>query len=51
MVVNATDFVKLAELSEQKAACEQELERLMERYFYLEEKAEKIKRGECVDTY
>ena len=51
MVVNATDFVKLAELSEQKASCEQELERLMERYFYLEEKAEKIKRGECVDTY
>ncbi len=51
MVVNATDFVKLAELSEQKVFCEQELERLMERYFYLEEKAEKIKRGECVDTY
>lgn len=51
MAVSATDFVKLAELSEQKASCEQELERLMERYFYLEEKAEKIKRGECVDTY
>ena len=51
MTENATDFVKLAELSELKASCEQELERLMDRYFYLEDKAEKIKKGECVDTY
>ncbi len=45
MADNPTDFIKLAELSKEKEACEREIDRLMERYIYLEEKAEKIKAG------
>jgi len=39
----ATDFVKLSNLSKEKEKLEEKLENLMERFFYLEEKAAKIK--------
>lgn len=40
---NATDFVKLTELSKEKEEYEAKLEEKMERYVYLEDLAEKIK--------
>ncbi|WP_027204134.1 ABC-F family ATP-binding cassette domain-containing protein [Butyrivibrio fibrisolvens] len=42
ILANATDFGKLRELGEKKEAEEKRLEELMERYVYLEEKAEEI---------
>ncbi len=45
MADNPTDFVKLAELTKEKEECEQEIDRLMDRYIYLEDKAEKIRSG------
>ncbi|MCR5145235.1 MAG: ABC-F family ATP-binding cassette domain-containing protein [Lachnospiraceae bacterium] len=39
----ATDFVKLNELGQEKSQLEEQLEKKMERYVYLEELAEKIK--------
>lgn len=44
IIDNATDFLKLAEMSKEKEECEKELDRLMERYVYLEDKAEKIQK-------
>lgn len=42
MAANASDFVKLNELSEDKAGTEQLLEEKMERWMYLQDLAEKI---------
>jgi len=42
ILANATDFGKLRELTEKKEAEEKRLEELMDRYVYLEEKAEEI---------
>ncbi|WP_026508872.1 ABC-F family ATP-binding cassette domain-containing protein [Butyrivibrio sp. MC2013] len=39
---NASDYGKLRQLTEQKEANDEKLEKLMERYFYLEEKAAMI---------
>jgi ATP-binding cassette subfamily F protein uup len=41
-IKNASDFVKLGEIAEKKQKAEEKLEKLMERYVYLEEKAEQI---------
>lgn len=42
ILANATDFGKLREIGEKKEAEENRLEELMERYFYLEDKAKEI---------
>lgn len=46
MAKNATDFVKLSELTEEKEKLEKELEYKMERWEYLEDLNEKIKEQE-----
>lgn len=46
MTKNAADFVKLAELSKEKEAADEELLEKMERWEYLTEMAQRIERGE-----
>ena len=44
MTANAMDYLKLAELQKEKEEIDAKLEHLLERYVYLEDKAEKIKK-------
>ena len=46
---SAQDYQKLETLNNEKTALQEELDRLTERWFYLEELKERIDRGETVE--
>ena len=51
IAANASDYVKLQELSKIKDISEQQLSYKMERWVYLNDLAERISKGEMVDNY
>lgn len=51
IAANASDYVKLQELSKIKDISEQQLSYKMERWIYLNDLAERISKGEMVDNY